>query len=104
MVQGCGAIQSVLREGGSLTHSVVGAERGGSAIPLRNGCRPRKGLAVAILAVFGAGFLVNPVPLVQRLGHLYRLRLAIAAFKVLGNPKEDLIGYLAVRDAPASAV
>jgi hypothetical protein len=55
----------------------------------------RKGIAIAILVVFGAGLLVNPILLAQRLGHLSRLRFAVAGFNVLGNPKEDPVGYLA---------
>ena len=55
----------------------------------------RKGIATAILVAFGAGLLVNPILLVERLGHLFRLRLAVAGFNVLGNPKDDPVGYLA---------
>jgi hypothetical protein len=54
----------------------------------------RKGIATAILVFYGAGFLVNPMLLVRRFEYLYQLRLAIAGFNVLGNPKDDLIGYL----------
>ena len=55
----------------------------------------RRQLAVAILVIFGAGLAANPALLAQRIAHLYRLRLAIAGFDVLGNPKDDLQAYLA---------
>jgi hypothetical protein len=55
----------------------------------------RKGIASALVVVFGAGLLCNPILLVKRFVYLYQLRLAIAGFNVLGNPKEDLPGYLA---------
>jgi hypothetical protein len=55
----------------------------------------RRGIATAIFVAFGAGLLVNPILLAQRLGHLSRLRFAIAGFNVLGDPNGDLFGYLA---------
>jgi hypothetical protein len=55
----------------------------------------RKGIATAILIVFGGGLLANPILLAQRLRHLSRLSLAVAGFNVLGNAKEDPIGFLA---------
>jgi hypothetical protein len=55
----------------------------------------RRAIATAIFVAFGAGLLVNPILLTQRLGHLSRLRFALAGFNVLGDPKDDLFGYLA---------
>jgi hypothetical protein len=54
----------------------------------------RKGIPAAILVIFGVGLLANPILLGRRLEFLYRLRLAVAGFNVLGNPKDDFIGFL----------
>ncbi len=55
----------------------------------------RKNLAGAILVVFGAGFLINPVLLASRVRFLYLLRLAVAGFNVLGSPKDNWLAYVA---------
>ncbi len=54
----------------------------------------RKRIATAILICYGAGLLVNPILLDRRFEYVYRLRLGVAGFNVLGNPKDDLVGYL----------
>ncbi len=56
--------------------------------------RRRMAVAWSVLTVIGIGLLVNPVLLVQRFGHLYRLRKVVAGFNVLGNPNDDLVNYL----------
>lgn len=67
----------------------------GGVVILEAVCMRRPGIASAALVTLGAGLFVNPLLLVQRLGHLYRLRLVVAGFNVLGNPTEDLAAYLA---------
>ena len=55
----------------------------------------REEIAFATVCVFAAGLLINPILLAARVDYMYRLRLAIAGFNVLGSPKDGLLGYLA---------
>ena len=55
----------------------------------------RKDTAIAILSIFAAGLLINPMLLAQRLKWMYALRSMMAGYNVIGSPKENLLNYLA---------
>lgn len=55
----------------------------------------RKGVPVAMVSLFAAGILINPLLVVERLGHMYRLRSVVAGFNVIGVPSDNLEAYLA---------